>query len=216
MADTDLRLPPSKSEVGFGLTWPLLSLLAGLMLFYVAYVLAGRFSQGLAIIPGIAVSFWPPSGIFVATLLLNPKKTWPVWVIIGCAAELTANAFWFRNTMPVALTYYVGNAVEALTAAWLIDRFGSKPFWLDTMKDVVVFVVLGAGVAPLTACAVVSAVDLISGTPISLTSRFLLWLGDGAGMLVAGPITLAFVQAWRANVQRYICLGSLKAQRLLC
>jgi integral membrane sensor domain MASE1 len=48
-----------------------------LALFYTAYVLAGGFGQGLALIPGVAITFWPPAGIFLATLLLNPRGSWP-------------------------------------------------------------------------------------------------------------------------------------------
>ena len=64
-----------------------------LVLFYAAYVGAGMFAEGLAVIPGIAVIFWPPVGILIATLLLNERASWPWWIAAGCAAELTANSY---------------------------------------------------------------------------------------------------------------------------
>ena len=54
-----------------------------LLAFGVGYVAAGGLSQGLAIIPGISVTFWPPSGIFVVALLLTAAPSWPWWIAVA-------------------------------------------------------------------------------------------------------------------------------------
>ena len=168
-----------------------------LALFYSAYVLAGGFGQGLALIPGVAITFWPPAGIFVATLLMTSRYSWPWWIAAGCLAELTCNAIWFHNAIPFALIYFSANALVALTAAGLINRFIGKPFRLDTLEEVAAFVVLGAGIAPMISATIIATTDALLGKHPFWTAWPLVWLGDGTGLLVSTPLTLVAVQAWR-------------------
>jgi PAS domain S-box-containing protein len=169
--------------------------------FYLAYLLAGGFGQGLTIIPAIEISFWPPAGIFVATLLLNPKPTWPWWALAGCCAELTCNALWFHNPFLPSLVYFCANALEALTAAWLVTRYVGRPFRLESLEEVAAFVVLAAGVAPAVGATVGSAMVVWSGKMPFSTAWPLWWLGDGTGLLISTPLTLVAVQVWRDRTQ---------------
>jgi integral membrane sensor domain MASE1 len=173
-----------------------------LILFYAAYVLAGGFGQGLAIIPGVSITFWPPAGIFVATLLLTSRYSWPWWIAAGGLAELTCNAIWFHNAIPFALIYFSANALVALTAAWLITRFTGEPFRLESLEEVAAFVVLGAGIAPMVSATVIATTDALLGKHAFWTAWPLVWLGDGTGLLVSTPLTLVAVQTWRdrANI----------------
>lgn len=168
-----------------------------LMLFYTAYILAGGFAQGLALIPGISITFWPPVGILIATLLLHLRSSWPWWIVASCLAELTCNAVWFHNPLPFALLYYAGNALEALTAAWLITQVSPGAFRLEAIEEVATFVVLGAGVAPMVSATVIAVTDAWRGKHPFTIAWPLVWLGDGTGVLVSTPLTVVAVQTWR-------------------
>ncbi len=172
-----------------------------LCVFYVFYVLAAGFGQGLALIPGIAISFWPPAGIFVATLLLSSKYSWPWWILAGCTAEITCNAIWFHNSIPSALIYFSANALLALTAAGLIRFFVDMPFRLETLEEVAAFVVLGAGVAPMVSATVIAATDVFLGKYPFWTSWAHVWLGDSTGLLVSGPLTIVTLNAWHQRAK---------------
>ncbi len=175
-----------------------------LALFYASYVLAGGFSQGLAIIPGISIVFWPPAGIFAATLLITAKRSWWWWIAIGCLAELTCNAIWFHSALPLALLYFTANALTALAAAVLIRRFTTKPFRLESPREVAALIVLGAGLAPLVSATLIAAtVDAIGKNPF-WTAWPLVWLGDGSGLLISMPLTLVAVQVWREKARTSI------------
>ena len=52
-------------------------------LFFAAYVLGCGFAQSLAIVPGTGISIWPPGGLFIATLVLASRHSWPWWVLGG-------------------------------------------------------------------------------------------------------------------------------------
>lgn len=164
-----------------------------LAVFYAAYVLTGGWSEGLALIPGIAIRFWPPAGLFVAALLLTRPLSWPWWVAAGAAAELTCNAVWFHNP-PAAVLYYAINAVEVVTAAALVRWATPAPFRFESPREVVAFVGLGA-VATAAAACLFPAAEHARGRYPFLTSWPLFWLGDATGLLVSTPLAVAAVRA---------------------
>ncbi len=171
--------------------------IAVLSLFFAAYVLTGALGQGVALVPGVSITFWPPAGVFLAALLVNPTSRWAWYVATGCAAELTCNALWFGNAIPFALIYFAANALESLTAAALLGRFAARPFQLESLRDVALFGVLGAGVAPMVAATVIASTDALLGKHAFGDAWPLVWLGDSTGLLVSTPLALAVVHVWR-------------------
>jgi PAS domain S-box-containing protein len=167
-----------------------------LALFYAVYVMAGGFSQGLAIIPNISVVFWPPAGIFAATLLMTPKRSWSWWVAVGSLGEFTCNALWFHNAIFPALFYFAANALTAIAAAILISKYTESPFRFESPIDITALVLLGAIVAPLVSATLIAATDVWVGKNTFWVTFGLVWLGDGSGLLIAMPLTLLFVRTW--------------------
>jgi PAS domain S-box-containing protein len=174
-----------------------------LSLFAGAYVLGCGFAQVLAIAPGTGISIWPPAGLFIATLILTSRNTWAWWVLSGCFAELIGNYLWFGSPLPAALLIYAGNALEALAAAWLVNRFGKPPVRLETLEDVLVFVALTAGIAPVVSATVGSAtLDLFDmQSQAFLVAWPLWWVGDATGILIVAPLALTVFRNWRGKPQ---------------
>ena len=172
-------------------------------LFIVAYVLGCGFAQLLAIVPGTGISIWPNSGLFIATLILASRQSWPWWVLAGCLAELFGNFLWFHSPLPAAFLIYSGNALEAMVGAWLVNRTLKRPVRLETLQDVLVFVVLAAGVAPLVSATVgaatVSSFGMLSQTFVGAWPLF--WIGDATGVLIVAPLALVVAQSWRGQAQ---------------
>ena len=100
---------------------------------------------------------WPPGGLFMATLILTSTRSWPWWVLAGCVGELIGQFLWFHSPLPAALLIYVGNALEAAAGAWLVNRTCGRPVRLETMQEVLAFVILGAGIAPVISATLGSA-----------------------------------------------------------
>lgn len=182
-----------------------------LILFYAVYVVAGGLSQELAIIPGVAITFWPPAGLFLATLLMNPRGSWPWWILAGCLAELTCNGIWFGNAIPFALIYFAANALEAIAGAWLLKRFGPRPMRLDSLTDVAIFVMFAVGLAPTVGATVIATTDALIGKHAFETAWTLVWLGDSTGLLVSAPLAIVANLAWRErrSVSAPRCLEAL-------
>ncbi|MBY5362231.1 PAS domain-containing protein [Rhizobium leguminosarum] len=172
-------------------------------LFIVAYVLACGFAQSLAIVPGTGISIWPAAGLFIATLVLASRYSWPWWVLGGCLAELFSNYVWFHSPLPAAVLIYIGNALEAVAGAWLVNQTLKRPVRLETLQDVFAFVVLGAGIAPIVSATVGSATLAWFGMQSQsfATAWPLWWIGDATGVLIVAPLALVVFHSWRGRTQ---------------
>ncbi|WP_029871201.1 PAS domain-containing protein [Rhizobium leguminosarum] len=171
--------------------------------FFLAYVLACGFAQSLAIVPGTGISIWPPGGLFVATLILASRRSWPWWILAGCLAEMFSNFLWFNSPVPAAFLIYVGNALGAMVAAWLVNRTLKHPGQLETLQEVLTFVVLAAGIAPIVSATVGSATlawFAIQSQSFA-TAWPLWWVGDATGVLIVSPLALVLFHSWRSKTQ---------------
>ncbi|MCF6110961.1 MASE1 domain-containing protein [Mesorhizobium muleiense] len=173
------------------------------LFFFAAYVLGCGFAQALAIVPGITVSIWPPGGVFIATLILASPYSWPWWVLAGCLAEMFAQFVWFHSPLPAGFLIYVGNALGAVVGATLVNRTCGRPVRLETLQEVLAFVVLGAGVAPLVSATVGSATLAWFGVESQTFTAVwpLFWIGDATGILLVAPPALVVIQYWRSKTQ---------------
>ncbi|WFU13276.1 PAS domain-containing protein (plasmid) [Rhizobium sp. CB3090] len=183
--------------------WSYRPQLLHLGLFFAAYVLGCGFAQALAIVPGTGISIWPPSGLFIATLMLAPKQSWPWWVLVGGLGELFGNVLWFHSPLPAAILIYAGNALEAMVGAWLVNKALGRPVRLETLREVLVFIALGAGVAPLVSATVGSATLAWFGifSQTFLGAWPLWWIGDATGVLIVGPLALVVIQNWSSKAK---------------
>ena len=168
-----------------------------LLLFFTAYLGGAGAAQLLAIIPGTGISVWPPSGLFIATLIAAPVRNWPWWIAAGFAAEMTANGLWFNNPWPVAILINLGNAAEAMVAARLVQAFCRKPLKLDQVREVLIFALLCAGLAPMVSATVGSATLAAFSMQPFLSAWPLFWIGDATGVLVFAPLVFVLLQEWR-------------------
>ena len=168
-------------------------------LFFAAYVMGCGFAQALAIVPGITVSIWPPAGVFIATLILTSPYSWVWWILAGCLAEMFAQLVWFHSPLVAGFLIYVGNALCAVVGATLVKRTCGRAIRLETLQEVLAFVVFAAGVAPLVSATVGSATlawfSIESQTFTSVWPLF--WIGDATGILLVGPLALLVIPYWR-------------------
>jgi integral membrane sensor domain MASE1 len=183
--------------------WPYRPHPRHLCLFIVAYVLGCGFAQALAIVPGTGISIWAPSGLFIATLVLVPRQSWPWWVLAGCFAELLSNLLWFHSPLPAAFLIYVGNALEAVVGALLVNWALKRSIRLETLQEVLAFVVLCAGVAPVVSATVGSATLAWFGifSQTFACAWPLWWIGDATGALIVAPLALIVIQNWRDKTE---------------
>jgi PAS domain S-box-containing protein len=183
--------------VGFVPSLLRVGLLAGL------YVAAAMFGLSLATIHRNVSLVWPPTGIALAALLLLGSRVWPA-VLLG--------AFLVNAATDVSLTaaggIAVGNTLEALAGAYLLQRrAGFRPA-LERLQDVLGLVVLAAMLST-TVSATIGVASLWLDGSASWTAYGSLWwqwwLGDAMGDLVVAPALLVWgspsrTRPWRPEL----------------
>jgi signal transduction histidine kinase/integral membrane sensor domain MASE1 len=169
-------------------------------------------------VSGFASLVWPPAGIAVAVLVIFGKRLWP-----GIAAgAFLANAATGAPII-IALGIGVGNALEALVAAYAFEHTRFSP-GLKRVRDVVMFVFWGAMVAPSVSATIGVCLLWVSG--IVSTNTFdhtwiAWWVGDALGVLIFAPVLFSIYHIARpvrragAIAQKIRALGNMPRLRFI-
>ena len=153
------------------------------------YVVSAKLSLALAIPPGYATPIWPPAGIALAALLFFGRRAWPgIW--LGAAAVNYA----VESSLVSAFTIGVGNSLEGVVAALLVERRQSDPRDFRRAEDVVSFIVICVIAASVAASVASVALALNNSLPWALAFRnwWTWWQGDLAGMIIVAPLLLSW------------------------
>lgn len=180
-----------------------LKTLLAMLILAVLYALAGRFGQLIAIPPGFATPVWLPSGIALAALLLHGYRLWPgIWL-----GSMIVNIWAFfepTSTSPVMRSLLVGTllgtgaSLQAIAGTYIVRTVIDSGGPCDKAKNVFKFAVFGGGVA----CVIGATVGVTSLALSGIIdwgyygyTWLTWWLGDTAGVIVAGPLLLM----WYSN-----------------
>jgi two-component system, cell cycle sensor histidine kinase and response regulator CckA len=184
-------LSPEDSEAAFSLaarrgipSW------VRAIVFCAAYFALGNFGCLLSSDQFPFVTFWMPSGLFVAALLLSPTRAWPLLVAAAFPANIAFDLLHGRPLL-MSVLFCSGNCLEAVVGAWLVRRFVAYCPTFNTARQVMGFVVLSAVVSSTVSATVGASVVtwLSAGESFAQTWR-LWWSSDALGILIAAPLIL--------------------------
>ena len=156
------------------------------------------------------MSFWLPSGLYVAVLLLHGYKSWP-WLIL---AAVSGNAGFdlLRGTPVLAILVFVfANTVAASVGAWLVRVLVAPRPAVATVREFVGLLVFAAILGTFLGAAISAAGQVLLGMSQSFTHSCLQWWGSTAmATLVLSPLVLAWfsepldLRAMRADPKRLL------------
>jgi PAS domain S-box-containing protein len=164
------------------------------------YLVAAFVGLKFAIPPGNATAIWPPSGIALAgVLLLGPWASPGIWLGATLANLTTAVTF------PAAAAIGLGNTLEALIGAWLLQRSGrtARACFQDA-RGVFVFATVAVAASVAAATVGVAVLEATGHLPwSSLAFNWVTWwLGDIAGMVIVTPFLVSLWGAPRSLVSK--------------
>jgi signal transduction histidine kinase len=137
-------------------------------------------------------AFWPAAGVSLGLLLLLDRHTWP-WILGGVAvAEIAGDLV--HGYAPGAIAFWtIGNVVEPLVGALLIQRFASPRGSLTPLNALVGFLLLGVFVGPVVGATIgsIGSVVFTGLSPLLVWPKYV--VGDALGVLVVAPVLLTWV-----------------------
>jgi len=157
------------------------------------YLATGALGLSLASFGDQVTLLWAPTGLSLGALVVGGRRLWPgVWL-----GALLTN-LWIGSPPWVAVVISIGNTLEAVVGAWLLERYRFARS-LDRLQDVFLFLVVGVCGASLIA-ATVGATTLVASGAATLADApkvwLLWWLGDATGALVVAPVLMTR-DGWR-------------------
>ncbi|MGE5802141.1 MAG: MASE1 domain-containing protein [Gemmatimonadota bacterium] len=155
------------------------------------YYFAARLGLRFAFINSSVTTIWPPAGIALAAFVLLGYRVWPA--ILGSA--FLAN-YTTTGVVVASIGIAIGNTLEGLLAAYLVNRFARGGRVFDRVGDILRFTVLAALVST-TVSASIGVLSLVLGGLASLEDapRIWLtwWLGDAVGDIVIAPALIIWI-----------------------
>ena len=158
----------------------------------VGYVVTGKLGLHFAFLHASATPIWPPTGIALAALLLFGYSLWPAVFVAAFVVNVTT-----AGAVASALGIGLGNTLEAVIGAWLVNRFAGGAAAFERAGDIFRFVALG-GLVSTTISATIGVTTLaLAGYASWVDYRpvwFTWWLGDAAGDLIVAPLILLWAR----------------------
>jgi integral membrane sensor domain MASE1/anti-sigma regulatory factor (Ser/Thr protein kinase) len=156
------------------------------------YFGAAKLGLALAFDSPSVTAVWPPTGIALAALVLGGRRLWPGVLLGAFLANVTTD-------VPVytAAGIALGNTLEAVVGAWLLNRVRFRPALLD-LRDVFALVLFGAIISTAVSATIgVASLSLGDSLPDSTLSTWRIWwLGDAGGDLLVATSIFVLVTHW--------------------
>src|SRR5437870_161246 len=161
---------------------PLIGLLA------IAYIIAGKLGLMLASLHASASPVWPPAGIALAAMLLFGLRVWPAILVGAFLVNLTT-----AGNVATSIGLGVGNMVEGLVGAYLVNRYANGRLAFDRARDI--FALVGLAAVGSTTISATVGVTTLSLAGFAEWAHFgpiwsTWWLGDVVGAIVVTPVVL--------------------------
>jgi sigma-B regulation protein RsbU (phosphoserine phosphatase) len=187
------------------------NLLLGNLAIATLYYLGARLGFLLSISEGNASSVWPPSGITLAAVLLGGYRIWP-GILLGA---LAANILNLGSGHPLLIAVAVacgvatGGTLEAVTGAWLNQRWCGKGNLFDRGHNIIKFV--AAAALSCTTSPTLGVLSLCLGGYVPWSafgySWFTWWIGDLTGVLVLTPLIVTWFHPILNFISRIFSCG---------
>jgi integral membrane sensor domain MASE1 len=157
-----------------------------------AYFLAGKFGLGFASVDVNVSPVWATAGMAIASLLLFGFFVWPA---IFAGAFLLYIATGASPITSAGLA--VGNTLEAILGAWLLQRFANGVHAFESPPDILKSALLAGFLSP-TVSASIGVATLMMGQYAVAEDYAVIWLtwwmGDATGILIFTPAILLWAQ----------------------
>lgn len=188
-------------------SWPLTkseTTLIQILIVAVAYFLISELGAIFLVFKEGGTPVWPGSGIALAAVLL---KGYPmgIGVVIGNLLVNFYKTGWTPADLLMNFNFTLGNSLETLSAAYLVNKFSVNFRLFSRVKDVMYFVILAGLISPMWSSTFgATTIVLLGRVPWEIYPNLWVtwWIGDVVGILVFAPVLLVFGQGFNEFWQK--------------
>ncbi len=182
------NLPKSNREIFISLIQ--------IVLVSLSYFVAGKIGLIFASFHPSATAIWPPTGIAIAAVLLvGYKKAVPAIFAAAFLVNLTTT-----GDIPSSVGIAIGNTLEGLVAAYLVNRFAAGKKSFQKTSDVLKFTLFAAVLSPFISASIGTLSLYLTGS-VNLEMLRTVWLtwvlGDAGGALIVAPFILIWLEKFK-------------------
>ena len=157
-----------------------------------AYFLAGTIGLRFASVHVSASPVWAPAGMAIAFLLLLGSSTWPAILAGAFLVNVTT-----ASSVVTSCSIAVGNTLEAMLGAWLLQRFAHGIHAFESPTDILKSALLAGFLSPMVS-ATIGVASVMLNQQASLEEFAVIWLtwwmGDATGILIVTPAILLWIR----------------------
>lgn len=161
-----------------------------MVILFLGYILAGQlFALLYAPLPASSVLILPASGIALAGLMLGGIRLWPAILLGALASHML-----YGTTFAIAFGIALANVIQAITAAWLLRKFGFRNYF-SRVPHTLAFILVTLFVT-MIAPALSTFTILVAGEtlPRGVLSTFIpWWIGHIFSLLILTPLLVRWL-----------------------
>jgi len=170
----------------------------GLLGIGIVYFVLAKIGLTLASINPSASAIWPATGFALAAALMWGYRVWPAVLVASFAANVT-----IVGSIHVAMAIGLGNTLEALVAAWLINLWCNGREAFKTTTGVAKFALACVSSTIISATIGIGSLFFSGDAPTALAMTWMTWwLGDLAGALVLAPFVILWAAGYLHSFER--------------
>jgi len=140
--------------------------------------------------PAEGVTFFLPAGLTLATLLITPRRTWPLWLAAIAIAEISVDLAHGQGVL-MAFGFALANTLEPVVGAHL-TRTTATNRHASPRGYLVAYVACAVIAGPFVGAVVGASVSTIAGASTFFATMGRWWLGDALGVLVVATPALGW------------------------
>lgn len=168
-----------------------------LVLFFAAYLFAawlGRaFSLSLDDRPPAFVTFWPPAGLLVGVLLMQPVRLWGWFFLAALPSHLIYYGLYHHTSLWVNFLFFLCAVIEALVGAGLVRRLNPGRFTLLSVKEISSLMLFSAVFSTALGALMGAGISLLADARQFLPAWQIWWAADALGVIVFAPLLIVLL-----------------------
>lgn len=143
-------------------------------------------------------AFRPAIGLYLAALLIVRREAWPILLLAGFFTQIAVEMLLYSHSPGTAGGFAAASTLEALTGAYLIQRFALQPGGMDPVEQLLRMIGAAAITPPLIGATIGTLASTFAAPLADFGSIWVAWwTADALGILLVAPPLLAL--AWRGQ-----------------